>query len=148
MAAIRVGFEDAHVRVEVPGVAPVSAGAAILLAQFQLFGVVRLRVWIEMRAGKNDLLAVRREIAAGGLADARTDTLRPGGGQIHREYLIKRVPGILFLGLKDDRPAVGRKITLAGPSEIEGELANVFQMNGLILLPGSGGGNGQARDQG
>ena len=59
----------------------------------------------------------------------------PAGGQILREDLVERIAGVLFLGLEDDRLAVGREISLPGADEIGRDLSDVGQVTGFLLLP-------------
>src|SRR5205807_6730035 len=81
--AVQIGFEDGHVRVEVPLITAPFLGFHFLSALLDLGGVMFLGVRIEMAAGEDDLFAVGSEEAAGGLADAGADSARLAGGELH-----------------------------------------------------------------
>src|SRR5262249_23234479 len=132
-AAVGVGLEDGHVRVEVPLVA--ARLALLLLAQPVLLGLLLLGVGVEVAAGEDDLLAVGGEVAARGLADAGADAADAAGLQVHGEDLVERVAALLLLGLEDDGLAVGREVALAGADEILGELLDIGEVGGLGVLP-------------
>src|SRR5262249_39544842 len=133
--AVGVGLENVHVWVEIPLVAAALARAALLRPAFVLRGVLLLGVGVEMAAGKDDFLAIRGEITARGLAHTRADTANASAGQVHRENLIKGVTAVLFLRLENDRLSVWREVTLAGPSEIVGDLADTVKVLGLSFGP-------------
>src|SRR5262249_41493233 len=134
-AAVRIRLEDVQIGVEVPFVAAPLAGLALLLALAILLGVLFLRVGIEMTAGEDNFLSVGRKIRASGLADAGADAAGALRLEVHDEDLIKRIAGIFFFRLEDNAFAVGREVPLAGADEIRGNLADVFQMDGLSFLP-------------
>src|SRR5579875_731550 len=134
-AAVGIGLKNIQARIEVPLVAAPSAGLTFLFAPAIFFGILFLRLWIEMAAGEEDFLAIGRKIRARGLADAGADTAHMLALQIHNENLIKGIAAIFFLGLEDNAVAVGREIALAGADEIRSDLANIFQMDGLGFLP-------------
>src|SRR5262249_27116240 len=87
-AAVGVGLEDVHVRVEVPLVGPTLAGRLLLLARLVLLGVPVLGVRVEVAAGEDDLLAVGGEVGAGRLADAGADAAELAALQVHDEDLV------------------------------------------------------------
>src|SRR5581483_10820318 len=70
VAAVGVGLEDVHERVEVPFVGAAPAGLAVLLALAVLGLLLLFGVGVEVAAGEDDLLAVGPEVAARRLADA------------------------------------------------------------------------------
>src|SRR5262249_4794733 len=95
-----------------------------------------------------------REVRAGRLADARAEAARPLRFQIHDVDLIERIARVLFLGLKDDLPAVGREVALASTDKIERQLFDIFKGARFLLLPGGsvgrdqkGGEKGQHQDR-
>src|SRR5262249_10177566 len=148
IAAVGVGLEDRHVRVEVPRVAPALASTLFLLALLQFLGVFVLRVGIEVTAGEDDLLAVRPEVAARRLADTGADTAKLARVQVQDEYLIKRIARVLFFRLEDDLLAVRREVAFAGAREILGDLMNVLQVRCFGALPVSWiGGQDEAGEQ-
>ena len=62
---------------------------------------------------------------------------RSAGLQVHDEHLVKGIAAVLFLGLEDDRLAVGRKIAFAGADESRGDLPDILEVGGFGLFPGS-----------
>src|SRR5262249_9499184 len=122
---VRVGLEDRHVRIEIPLIPPTFAGALLFVALLVFLGVFCFRVWIEVAAGEDDLLAVRPEIAARRLAHAGADAADSAGAQGLTENLIERISGVLFFRLEYDLLAVRRKIPLSGAREVFRHLADV-----------------------
>ena len=102
-----------------------------------IFRLMREEPRCDLRRSVNydDLLAVRPEVRAGRFADARADPAVLARLQVQDEDLVEGVAGVLFLGLEDDLPLVGRKIALAGPDEISSQLPGIFQMDRFFLLP-------------
>ncbi len=134
MAAVEVGLEDVHVRVEIPDVTAALLGLLLLVAPAALDGVVLLRVGIEMGAGEDDLFARRMEVATRRLADAGADAGEPPGGEVHDEHLVERIIALL-LGLEDDLLCVRREVAFAGTDEAVRDRADILEMDGFLVLP-------------
>src|SRR5262249_22969897 len=113
-AAVGVGLENIHMRVEIPRIAAPLAGPAFRLAPLIFLGVLLPGIGVEMAAGEDDLFAVRREVGTGGLADARADPAVSARVQIHDKDLVKRIPRLLLFGLEDDLFHVRREVALPG----------------------------------
>src|SRR5207253_3986779 len=120
---------DVHFRIVVPRVAPLLARRA----KGELVLLQLLRFWISMCRRKLDLVAVRPEEAARGLADAGRDALGFAGGQI--EY-VNLIEGILrlALALKDHPLSVGRPVAFPGTSALDREAADACQKVAFLVL--------------
>src|SRR5262249_687946 len=133
--AVRIGFEDVHVGVKIPLIAAPLPGALVLFSPVILLGVMFPGVGIEMAAGEDDFLAIRREVSTRCPPGAGTDAAASAGAQLHDKDLIKWIPRVSFLCLEDDLLAVRGKVAFAGADKIEGDLPDVLEVSGFELLP-------------
>src|SRR5690349_21048454 len=115
--AVEIGFEEVHVRIEVPFVAAADAGFFVILLLLAFGGLSLIEMRVEMARGEENPLAIGREIAAGSAAAAGADALGANGSghgqdasatERLRVNLIKRI--VERLGLIDDLLAVGREV--------------------------------------
>src|SRR5436853_4981171 len=81
--AVGVRLENVHVGVEVPLIPPAPALLFLLIPELVFLGVMLARLGIEVRAGKEDLLAVGGEVTACGLAETRTHPAVLASIQVH-----------------------------------------------------------------
>src|ERR1051326_6301086 len=101
-----------------------------------------------MAAGEDDAVAVGGEEAAGGSSPSSTNELRlaisfsafrvPSSAfaELHRVKLVEHV--LARHGLEDDRAAVRGAIAFPSFGEIEGDLADVFEVLGFDRVFGVG----------
>src|SRR5205823_5946531 len=73
--AVEIGFENIHVRIEIPFVAAADAGLFVLFLLLAFGGLRFVELGIEMARRKDDAFAIRAEIAASRAAAAGADKL-------------------------------------------------------------------------
>ena len=127
---------DLHLRVVVPGVAPLPPGGAEV--ELLLLQLGRARVVVGRRV--QDRRAVRANEGAGRLADSGRHLAGVSGGQIEQVDLVERILRPPF-ALEHELAAVGREVTLAGALSLVDQAPGSVQERALVECVVRGGGS-------